>query len=268
MIRLLLALAVLAVAAPARAAEPGRPIVIGAAYGLASKVLGETRTINVYLPAGYGAGDRKYPVVYLLDGGEAEDFHHITGIAQVGAMNGYLAEAIVVGIAGTDRRRDLTAPSADPRDLKDAPTSGGAATFRRFLTEELVPYVAARYRTDGHAVLMGESLAGLFVTETFLKAPGPFDAFVAISPSLWWDGNSLAKSAPALLAAQPPGSRRLYLGLADEGPAMGLEPLLTALKTAPPPGLAWRYDPRPQEHHSTIYHPAALAALRWLLLAK
>ena len=39
---------------------------------------------------------------------------------------------------------------------------------------------------------------------------------------------------------------------------------LAALKTAPPKNLAWRYDPRPEEHHNTIYHPAAGAALRWL----
>ena len=113
-----------------------------------------------------------------------------------------------------------------------------------------------------------ESLAGLFVVETFLKDPALFDTYIAISPSLWWDRGSLARSAPALLAAQAPGPRRLYLSLGDEGPAMGLDPLLAALKTAPPKGLTWRHDPRSEEHHNTIYHPAASAALRWLYPAK
>ena len=180
-------------------------------------------------------------------------------------MNGYLADVIVVGIAGVDRKHDLTAPSSDPQDIKEVPTNGGSAKYRQFLGEELQPWVAANFRTDGHAALMGESLAGLFVVETFLKQAALFDTHVAISPSLWWYRHSLAKSAPALLATQPPGPRRLYLRLGDEGPAMGLTPpLLAALRTAPPKDLTWRYDPRPLEHHNTIYHPAASAALRWL----
>ena len=264
MLRLLLALAVLALATPAAALPPGQPIVIGTGYDLPSKVLGDTRRLNIWLPDGYAKGAKTYPVIYLLDGGAAEDFPHITGLLQVGQMNGYLADVIVVGIAGADRKHDLTAPSADPRDLKDVPTQGGSAAYRRFLAQDLQPWVAANFRTDGHAALMGESLAGLFVVETFLKQPSLFDTYVAISPSLWWDGGSLARSAPALLAAQAPGPRRLYLSLGDEGPAMGLAPLLAALKAAPPPNLTWRYDPRPEEHHSTIYHPAAGAALRWL----
>ena len=34
-------------------AEPAAPLVIGDTYTLQSKVLGETRRINVYLPPGY-----------------------------------------------------------------------------------------------------------------------------------------------------------------------------------------------------------------------
>lgn len=264
MLRIVLALAILTLANPAAALPPGQPIVIGTGYDLRSKVLDQTRRINVHLPPDYASGTKTYPVIYLLDGGAAEDFHHITGLAQVGAMNGYLAEVIVVGVAGADRRHDLTAPSAEPRDRKDTPTHGGAANYRRFLAEELRPYIAANFRVDGHAALMGESLAGLFVVETFLKTPGLFDTYIAVSPSLWWDQGRLAKASPALLAAHTPAPRRLYLSLADEGPAMGLDPLLAALKTAPPKDLTWRHDPMPAEHHHTLYHPAASAALRWL----
>ena len=264
MLRLLFALAVLALATPAAALPSGQPIVIGTGYDLSSKVLNRTLRLNVHLPPGYASGTMTYPVIYLLDGGEQEDFPHITGLAQVGAMNGYLAEVIVVGIAGADRKHDLTAPSSDPQDLKEVPTHGGAAKYRQFLAEELRPWVAANFRTDGHGALMGESLAGLFVVETFLRQPDLFDSYIAVSPSLWWDKGALARSAPALLAAHAPAPRRLYLSLGDEGAPMSLDPLLAALKTAPPKDLAWRYDPRPEEHHNTIYHPAAGAALRWL----
>lgn len=255
-----------AMAAP----DVGKPIVIGASYDLPSKTLNQTRRINVWLPPGYdAAADKTYPVLYLLDGGEAEDFHHITGVAQVGGMNGYLADMIVVGVAGIDRKHDFTAPSSDPEDRKLLPTSGGSAAFRRFLADELQPYVQARYRTSGRSVLIGESLAGLFVVETFLKQPALFDGYVAISPSLWWDRGSLASGAAAALDAQPPGTRSLYLSVGDEGGGMakGATDLAEALKTHTPNGLQVRYEPRPQEHHNTIYHPAALSALRWLFPA-
>ena len=267
MLRLLLALAILTLATPAAALPSGQPIVIGTAYDLPSKVLNQTRRLNIYLPAGYAEGAKTYPVIYLLDGGEAEDFHHITGLAQVGAMNGYMADVIVVGIAGADRKHDLTAPSSDPRDIKEVPTPGGSANDRRFIREDLRPWVAANFRTDGRRALMGESLDGLFVVETFLKDPALFDTYIAISPSLWWDRNSLAKSSAERLAG-PPLLLRLYLSLRDEGAAMGLDPLLAALKANPLSGVTWRYDPRPEEHHNTIYHPAASAALRWLYPAK
>ncbi|HVZ91559.1 MAG TPA: hypothetical protein VG843_07910, partial [Rhizomicrobium sp.] len=55
----------------ARAAAPvdeGRPIVIGKSYTIQSKVLGDTRRLNVYLPPDYKDASRKFPVLVLLDG--------------------------------------------------------------------------------------------------------------------------------------------------------------------------------------------------------
>lgn len=247
-------------------ADSGRPVVIGRSYTLTSKVLGGKRRINVYLPSGYADAKRSFPVLYLLDGGEAEDFHHITGLAQVAAFNGKTQELIVVGIEGVDRKHDLTSPSKDPQDREQLPTSGGSAAYRRFLVEELKPWVAARYRTSGRTALIGESLAGLFVTETFLRAPGSFDDYIAVSPSLWWDGEALSREAAEHLRSSGFGGRRLYLGIANEGGEMqsGVDRLVQVLKAGAPEGLEWRYDPRPEERHDTIYHPAALAAIRAL----
>ncbi|ATQ44503.1 alpha/beta hydrolase [Caulobacter mirabilis] len=243
----------------------GRPVVIGQSYALESKILGETRRFNVRLPAGYDAAKGTYRVLYLLDGGEREDFPHIAGLMQLCGLVGTCEEMIVVGIEGTDRRRDMTYPSKDPEDLKMAPTSGGSERFRRFIAEELQPLVTARYGA-GKSTLMGESLAGLFVVETFLRTPGLFDDYIAISPSVWWDRNSLTDGASALLAAQPAGERRLYLTIADEGREMqtGVDDLVAALKAKTPAGLTWTYAPMSGETHATIYHPAALAAFRKL----
>jgi predicted alpha/beta superfamily hydrolase len=246
--------------------QDGEPVVIARSHRLDSRVLGQTRRLNVYLPPGYTEGTGRLPVLYLLDGGMHEDFHHISGLAQLAAMNGAAGAFLVVGVEGIDRKHDLTAPSKDPRDQKEVPTHGGAAAFRRFLAEEVKPWVEARYRTDGKGVLIGESLAGLFTLETFLREPALFDGYVAISPSLWWDTGSLAKEAPALLKAHPAGKRALYLSIGDEGGGMrtGVEAVVAALKAGAPQGLTWHYEPLPGEHHHTVYHPAAWRAVRTL----
>src|SRR5262245_20267050 len=64
-----------------------RPITIGQMAELNSKILGEKRTLNIYLPDGYQEQDsQKYPVIYLLDGGLSEDFLHIVGLVQYAAF--------------------------------------------------------------------------------------------------------------------------------------------------------------------------------------
>jgi predicted alpha/beta superfamily hydrolase len=233
-------------------------------------VLKETRRINVYVPPSYADGQTRLPVLYLLDGGEQEDFPHITGLAQLASLNHAMREMMVVGIEGTDRKRDFTFPSSDPVDRKELPTSGGSAAFREFLARELKPWVEARYRTSGESLLIGESLAGLFIVETFLRQPDLFNGYIAVSPSLWWSNQSLSKEAPTLLRAHPACPRTLFLTMGNEGGEMpemqqGLDVFVAALKEHTPEGLQWHYEPMPHEYHHTIFHPAALMALRKLL---
>jgi predicted alpha/beta superfamily hydrolase len=268
----LLAMSIAVVALGARA-EPGssatptgRPIVIGQSYLVASAVLGDERRVNVYLPQDYADPARRFAVIFLLDGGEAEDFHHISGIVQVSGAYGATQELIVVGIEGKDRKHDLTSPSADPGDIKLVPTQGGAGAYRRFLVDELKPWVAAHYRTSGHTALMGESLAGLFTLETFLTEPRDFDDYIAVSPSLWWNRGALSAQARADLQAGDFMGRRLWLALGDEGATMqaAVDRVRDALTSVHPPGLTWTYDPRPSERHDSIYHPVATTAIRTL----
>ena len=264
-----LALAVLcasgASAAAAQAAPEGTPIVIGQSLTIESKVLSQTRRINVHLPPEYASSGKTYPVLYLLDGGEKEDFPHIAGLAQLGELSWTYREMIVVGIEGIDRRHDLTHPTTVAEEKADYPTTGGSTAYRRFLAEELKPWVAARYRVSSESAIIGESLAGLFVVETFLKQPTLFDAYIAASPSLWWSDQALARGAAADLAKWPVGGpRKLYLTIGDEGTTMqaGVDKVVAAIGAAKPAGLTFVYDPMHQEHHSTIYHPAALRAFR------
>lgn len=174
---------------------------------------------------------------------------------------------LVVGIETVDRQNELTPPPANPGYAAEFPTAGEAAKFRAFIQTEVMPFIAANYETGGRTAVMGESLAGLFIVDTFLNAPDMFDDYVSISPSLWWDDRALALSSPGQLATHLSAGHRLYLTMGDEGDAMqtGLDELLDALHAQPADTVDWTYvDRRTTATHATIYHGAALDALRWL----
>lgn len=64
-------------------AQDARPLSIGETLEINSDILGEKRTLNIYLPPGYdNSQDVSYPVIYLLDGSLNEDFLHIVGLVQ------------------------------------------------------------------------------------------------------------------------------------------------------------------------------------------
>jgi enterochelin esterase-like enzyme len=72
----------------AKAADKAAPLVIGETFTINSKILSETRRINVYVPPGYSESrDVRVPVLYMPDGGIAEDFLHIAGLIQVSVSN-------------------------------------------------------------------------------------------------------------------------------------------------------------------------------------
>jgi len=225
----------------AGAVEKAAPLAIGETFTLQSKALNETRRINVYLPPGYTeASDKRFPVLYMP-----------------------------VGIENTERRRDLTGPTQNEEDKKIAPQVGGSALFRKFLRDELMPEVKSRYRTTDETAIVGESLAGLFIIETFLLEPDLFDAYIAIDPSLWWNDGALVKSAPERLRALPNANKWLWFASSSEERGDGTERLYAALQgSTAPQGLLWRFERMPEEKHATIYHPAALNAFRVVLHAR
>lgn len=249
-------------AAPTAPAPSGEAITIGKSYRIRSVALGGERVLNIHLPAGYAKSPAKtYPVLYLLDGGLDQDFVHIVGTSELGGAWGRQQEAIVVGIESKDRRSELVGPTRDPALLAKYPTAGHSAEFRRFIRESVKPFVAARFRTNGQDGVIGESLAGLFIVETWLRDPDLFGAYAAISPSLWWDQEALTREAVALIGPRQAG-KRLYLATADEGAdaQIGVDRLVSALGRA----REWCYAPRGDLTHSTIYHAVSPTAIQFL----
>jgi len=256
----------LATAAPAvtAAASAATPLVIGESFSIDSQALQEKRHINVYMARAWDTPpDAPLPVLYMPDGGMAEDFLHVAGLLQVSVANGTMRPFMLVGMQNTQRRRDLTGPTDSAVDRKIAPVVGGASAYRAFIRDELMPEIQRRYRTTGETAIVGESLAGLFVVETYLLEPQLFDHYLAFDPSLWWNRGALPRQAATLLAKGKPGKRSLYLASSSEsGIAIEVQRLANVLAKLAPSGLQWHVEKMPEETHGTIYHPAALKAFR------
>jgi predicted alpha/beta superfamily hydrolase len=248
------------------AASASTPLTFGESFTITSAALAETRRINVYVPPVYGeAPDARRPVLYMPDGGMAEDFLHVAGLVQVSVGNGTMRPVVLVGIENTERRRDLSGPTGNAEDKKIAPRVGGSATFRAFVRKELMPVITARYRTTPETAIVGESLAGLFVVETLLLEPDLFTTYIAFDPSLWWNDGALVKSAAARLKAGGTSARTLYFACSSEDRGDLCPQLASTLKSSAPATLTWHYVPMPAEKHATIFHPAAILAFRRVL---
>jgi hypothetical protein len=227
------------------------------------EALGQSRAVNIILPPDYAAEpDKRWPVIYQLDGAMKQDLMMGAGLMRWGALWGRSQEAIIVGIETRDRQRELLPPSGDAKERERWPSAGQSAAFRAWIAVTVKPLVEARYRHDGTAVLVGESAAGHFVVETWATSPDLFTGYAAISPSLHWDSEALSRRALGT-AARPP----LYLSLADEGGATeaGMERLLGAL----PPSQPYCFSDRRKDlRHATALHGLLPEALQYLLPTK
>jgi hypothetical protein len=244
------------------ASPPTDPVPVHDTFSVASRALGELRPINVHTPLVDARSRARYPVLYMPDGGLDEDFPHVVHTVDSLTALGAIRPVIIVGIPNTQRRRDLTGPTRVATDSAIAPHVGGSAAFRRFIREELIPAVGARYRTTDERAIVGESLAGLFVLETFLADPTLFTHYVALDPSVWWNRGALVDSAPVRLAAFNGASRTLFFASSVEPDiSAGAARLAGMLRGGAPHGLVRIYSPRPDLTHPTIFRALAPAAL-------
>jgi predicted alpha/beta superfamily hydrolase len=245
-------------------------ITIGRIEQIPSAALEEDRILNIYLPEGYAEDSIRYPVIYLLDGSTNEDLLHICGLVQFLTMIEVMPKTIVVGIANVDRKRDFTFPTTIEQDKKDFPTTGGSSRFIQFLKSELQPYIRSQFRTNGTQTIIGQSLGGLLATEILLKEPTLFDNYLIVSPSLWWDAESLLKSAPGWLSKIGDRAAEVIVCIGNEGKIMERDAadLAKILRKKGGPRLNVQFVFLPQETHATILHRAAYRGLELLHSSK
>lgn len=235
-------------------------------FKIESKQLGETRIINVWTPSSYQDSNEKYPVLYMADGGIKEDFPHIANTISKLIKEKSIPPIILVGIENTVRGRDLTGFSESEYDAQYCPLTDGAKTFRAFITQELMAEINNKYRTSKKTGIIGESLSGLFVMETFMQHPESFDFYIAFDPSLWWNDHYLVKSSNELFRNFPDKEVKLWFtGSSAEDISKYTNKLNKVLENNAPNKLIWKYLDEPEEKHNTIFRATKEKALKWIL---
>ncbi len=230
-----------------------------------SNILNEDRVIWVRTPHGYKLGKDPLPVLYLTDG----DGH----INEIGSTidflvdNGRMPPLIVVGITNTDRTRDLTPTHSSDKDStgkENLPTSGGGDHFFDFIQTELMPQIDRRYRTGPYKIFAGHSLGGLMAIHILTSRPDMFQAYIAVSPSLWWEKQHTLHQAQDFFAAHEELNKSLFFSLGGEGAGMqsGFDELKKTLTAKAPKGFHWGTEQFPDETHGSTVLRAHYAALR------
>lgn len=192
---------------------------------VASDALKSEVHIGVWLPASYTDqryGQRRYPVIFLLDGSAFT--LSTTGIVDhlSSGHNGVrkIPEAIIISIdAGMDRTAFFTPTDSNTdhegKVLSYDEKSGEADLFFAFMKDDLLPLIESEYRVQPHRTIIGHSLGGVAVLHALMEHPNLFQAHVAIDASLWWDDGVLTRRLRDKLADNFSSSSRVYIALAE-----------------------------------------------------
>lgn len=187
-----------------------------------SRFLAHDRDISVYLPPQYEAQpDRRFPVLYMHDGQNLFDPRtsfvrgetwRIAESADAGIEAGEVEPLIIVGVANTGDER-----LAEYTPVRDRKLGGGDADkYGRLITEELMPFISANYRTlDGpeNTGMGGSSLGGLATLYMGLRFSDIFGRLAVLSPSIWWGQRNIIQY---VCDVRPNWRPRIWLDIGDE----------------------------------------------------
>ena len=284
-------------AAPVLAQTPAPFVLDGTeVHALRATGLKRDYEVAVSLPAGYGQGGQRYPVVLVPDAPYA--FPLVRSIARrISGHEGNLAEFILVGLSyargdspAQSRNRDYTPTDINAKGTRAADQGGPgpygeAEGYRRYLSDEVFPFIARRYRADmGRKVLLGHSYGGLLGLHTLFTEPTMFSHYILGSPSLWFDKRVMFDVERAYAAARRDlPARLLLMAGALEGAPVGSKAASAArrddmvrdvldferqLKAHRYPGLTVRSAIVPGEDHLTLFPALATRGLMWALPAR
>jgi predicted alpha/beta superfamily hydrolase len=192
----------------------------------------------------------KHPVLYVLD--PAIFFSLVFDTLRLMQLAEELPPLILVGVEQSSsslpeffarRYLDLT-PSRVPKEEQESSEklgqevrTGGAHAFLSLLTDEIFPWVEARYPASSQRGLVGHSLGGLFAAHVLLTSQHTFTHYLISSPSLWWDDRAIFEREKALAAHSKELTSRVFISvgthedLVDEEEYEMLPDMLTLVDT-------------------------------------
>ncbi len=213
-------------AAPASGAQrgEGEPYeVLGSeVWDVLDPVSGRDYQVFVALPGSYAEQpERRYPVLYVTDADYA--FPIIRQIGRRLNVDGpRIEDFILVGLSyavGEDgmpsRRRDYTPTPNGPKNGPPDAVHGEGLAYTAYLRDQVLPFVAQRYRTDeSRRLFLGHSYGSLLGTQILLTDPGLFSGYVLGSPSLWYDDHFMDRQEREYAKAHEdlPASVYMYVG--------------------------------------------------------
>jgi predicted alpha/beta superfamily hydrolase len=250
-----------------------------------SAVLGEDRTTFVHVPARLAPAQRA-PVVYVLDA-EANFGTVVHVLEDLGRTHPAASSVVVVGVGNIwSRHRDYTPTriAASPHvDAQTAATTGGGRKFIAFLKTELIPHVEQKYPVSSKRILVGHSIGGLIGIEMLLNHREMFTHYIAIDPSMWWDGRRLLNTAQPIFETGDFNDRSLFLAIAnvaaknmdmkqlrgDTSEKTELSRPVVALadqvSATAPKGLRFEYRFYAQDDHMSVVQPGLHDGLKFVL---
>jgi predicted alpha/beta superfamily hydrolase len=289
-----------AYAAPAQADAGAHPYVLKdtEAWTLHARQLDRDYELTISLPPSYASDPRRYPVVFVTDAPYA--FPVTRAIeARIAGHSKALREFILVGLGYAvgdtgeySRRRDYTPTAHGDRgatsDMPGRPVVyGQAEAYRRFVAEEVFPFIASHYRADmAHKVFAGHSYGSLFGAYVLTTTPEMFEGYVLGSPSLWFDDYRVLAHERAYAAAHRDVRARVYLGAGefealspkgrprdpryntDQDMVADTQAFARTLASRRYPGLKIRSDVIAGEDHLTVAPALITRGLIWTLGGK
>lgn len=241
------------------------------------------RPYLIFTPEDYDTNiNSDYDVIYVFDSqwrsrfGLVHDLMHY-GCQELMTPNEYAHQYIVVGIPSPyvpeheyDRNRDFySAPVNIPLPEGIPEGYGCAPQFKKFLKEELMPYIDSNYRTTGHTLAVGHSLSASFILDA-LETEDMFDDYIALSPNLCWD-NDLWADRLINFNFNDGKPRYFFLNMANECEDTGFgpdwRPAWDKVKkhfelTTLPSNIVMKFNESPQYSHNPSYQPVIIEALK------
>ena len=245
---------------------------------------GREYQVFVSVPPSYAdAPGRRYPVLYVTDADYA--FPLVRGIARRLNVEGpAVEEFILVGLSYaveddpvTSRRRDYT--PTWPRNAASAggDPHGGADTYVAYLRDQVIPFVAGRYRSnEDRRMLLGHSYGALLATQVLFSEPELFSGYVLGSPSFWYDGNVMDGAERRYAAGHDDLDASVYMYVGEyEQPSHGkrydmvgdARRMHATLRGRSYPSLRIRLDVLDDEDHLSVAPRGFTHGLKYLMPA-